>query len=296
MRHSSLVAIEWQDLCQLRRSQVLYNILLPLPFLCLSWLCAAQAWWLPALLAAFLFFTAALRQAHDAYHRTLGVNNVTNELILLLLSVTMLCSTHAIRRTHLNHHQDPLGKGDVEGNWARLPWYQAVIGGAWFSVRIQWFGLCHGRLQQRILVVVDFLLISAVLIIAAITQHPIMLYHVLVMLLANTLVGFFAVWSVHHDCDATVYARSERRPLINMLTFNLLYHIEHHLFPAVPTNHLPILAQRLESRAPQWTNQPVLPRRRDIKTAQKSALFTISLCSDHTAPSNVRQQKLDKQK
>ncbi|MGO1375856.1 MAG: fatty acid desaturase, partial [Psychrobacter sp.] len=42
-------------------------------------------------------------------------------------------------------------------------------------------------------------------------------------------------------------------------TFNLLYHIEHHLFPAVPTNHLPILAKRLDTSAPQWTQQPVIP-------------------------------------
>jgi len=80
------------------------------------------------------------------------------------------------------------------------------------------------------------------------------------MLLANMLVGFFAVWSVHHGCDETVYARSERQPLVNLLTFNLLYHIEHHLFPAVPTNHLPELAERLDRAAPQWTGQPVIPK------------------------------------
>jgi fatty acid desaturase len=80
------------------------------------------------------------------------------------------------------------------------------------------------------------------------------------MLLANMLVGFFAVWSVHHGCDETVYARSERQPLVNLLTFNLLYHIEHHLFPAVPTYHLPQLAERLDRAAPQCTGQPVIPK------------------------------------
>ena len=89
-------------------------------------------------------------------------------------------------------------------------------------------------------------------------MHPVLVYHVLVMILANAMVGFFAVWSVHHGCDEIVYARSERHPLINLLTFNLLYHIEHHLFPAVPTNHLPLLAKRLDTHAPQWTQQPVI--------------------------------------
>jgi len=259
MRHPSLANIEWQDLRQLKPTETVYNIFLSLPFLLLSWWSAWQGFWLLALAATFFFFTAALRQAHDCYHRTLGVSKVATELMLFLLSITMLCSTHAIRHTHLNHHRDSLGDSDVEGNWARLPWYQAILGGGIFSIMIQWFGLIHSSRRNRILVGFDMLLIFAVIAAAFITMHPVLMYHVLVMILANTMVGFFAVWSVHHGCDEVVYARSERHPLINLLTFNLLYHIEHHLFPAVPTNHLPKLAKRLDATAPQWTQQPVIP-------------------------------------
>ena len=259
MRHPSLANIEWQDLRQLSLGETVYNTFLSLPFLLLSWWSAWQGWWLLALVATFFFFTAALRQAHDCYHRTLGVSKVATELMLFLLSITMLCSTHAIRHTHLNHHRDPLGDSDVEGNWARLPWYQAILGGGIFSIAIQWFGLTHGSRRNRMLVGFDLLLIFAVIASAFITMHPVLIYHVLVMILANIMVGFFAVWSVHHGCDDVVYARSERHPLINLLTFNLLYHIEHHLFPAVPTNHLPTLAKRLDVAVPQWTQQPVIP-------------------------------------
>ena len=259
MRHPSLASVEWQDLRQLSLGETVYNIFLSLPFLLLSWWSAWQGWWLPALVATFFFFTAALRQAHDCYHRTLGVGKLATEAMLFFLSITMLCSTHAIRHTHLNHHRDPLGDSDVEGNWARLPWYQAILGGGLFSIAIQWFGLTHGSRRNHILVGFDLLLIFAVIATAFITMHPVLMYHVLVMILANIMVGFFAVWSVHHGCDDVVYARSERHPLINLLTFNLLYHIEHHLFPAVPTNHLPTLAKRLDVAAPQWTQQPVIP-------------------------------------
>ena len=259
MRHPSLSQIQWQDLRQLKTSETVYNIFLSLPFLLLSWWSVSQGWWLIALTATFFFFTAALRQAHDCYHRTLGVGKVATELMLFMLSMTMLCSTHAIRHTHLNHHRDPLGESDVEGNWARLPWYKAILGGGLFSIMIQCFGLTHGSHRNRLLVAVDMLLILGVMVTAFITMHPVLVYHVLVMILANAMVGFFAVWSVHHGCDELVYARSERHPLINLLTFNLLYHIEHHLFPAVPTNHLPLLAKRLDTHAPQWTQQPVIP-------------------------------------
>lgn len=264
MRHHSLDnhplnIIQWQDLRQLGATETIYNVLLSLPFLLLSWWSAAQGWWLLALASSFFFFMAALRQAHDCYHRTLGMNKAATELMLFILSITMLCSTHAIRHTHLNHHRDPLGESDVEGNWSRLPWYEAILGGGKFSIAIQWFGLTHGSRRNRLLVTIDMVLISAVICTAFITMHPVLMYHILVMLVANMLVGFFAVWSVHHGCDELVYARSERHPLINLLTFNLLYHIEHHLFPAVPTNHLPELAKRLDSIVPEWTQQPVIP-------------------------------------
>ena len=118
MRHPSLANIEWQDLRQLSLGETVYNIFLSLPFLLLSWWSAWQGWWLLALVATFFFFTAALRQAHDCYHRTLGVEKLATETMLFFLSITMLCSTHAIRHTHLNHHRDPLGDSDVEGNWA----------------------------------------------------------------------------------------------------------------------------------------------------------------------------------
>ena len=259
MRHPSLASVEWQDLRQLSLGETVYNIFLSLPFLLLSWWSAWQGWWLLALVATFFFFTAALRQAHDCYHRTLGVGKLATETMLFFLSITMLCSTHAIRHTHLNHHRDPLGDSDVEGNWACLPWYQAILGGGLFSIAIQGFGLTHGSRSNRILVAFDMLLIF---------NDCCCFYHDASSFDISRIgddIGQYdggvlcGMGSVHHGCDEVVYARSERHPLINLLTFNLLYHIEHHLFPAVPTNHLPTLAKRLDTAAPQWTQQPVIP-------------------------------------
>ena len=47
--------------------------------------------------------------------------------------------------------------------------------------------------------------------------------------------------------------------MVNFLTFDLLYHVEHHLFPAVPSNHLPELAKRLDTAAPHLTKAHVSP-------------------------------------
>ncbi len=49
------------------------------------------------------------------------------------------------------------------------------------------------------------------------------------------------------------FARTLRGLLKNAVTYNMFFHVEHHLFPAVPTCHLPQLAERLDLKAPELT-------------------------------------------
>jgi fatty acid desaturase len=42
-----------------------------------------------------------------------------------------------------------------------------------------------------------------------------------------------------------------------LITYNMFYHVEHHLFPAVPTCKLPILAGRLDAAAPEFATKKV---------------------------------------
>ena len=77
-------------------------------------------------------------------------------------------------------------------------------------------------------------------------------YHVVAMLTGQCFAAFFAVWTVHHDCDRSHYiARTIRNPYKAFVTYNMFYHVEHHLFPSVPTCHLPELAKRLDGAAPE---------------------------------------------
>jgi fatty acid desaturase len=72
------------------------------------------------------------------------------------------------------------------------------------------------------------------------------------MATGHCLTAFFAVWTVHHHCDRTHYlARTLRSRVKNAVTFNMFRHIEHHLFPAVPTCHLAKLSERLDVAAPE---------------------------------------------
>lgn len=267
---SAINAVQWQDLRQLTRGQIAYNILLPYPFLLLSWWFASQSWYVLACGASYLFFASAFRQAHDGYHHSLGTGKRTTTAILLLLSVLLMTSLHSIRATHMEHHRNPLGDSDIEGSLAKVSWWQAMLGGVTYRLDIYRQGLRLSSRQNQRIAYLEFALIALVIIIALVlsvfpstvpaiaTLAQILIYHILTMTLANASVGIIAVWGVHHDCDETI-ARTERNPLVNLLTFNLLYHVEHHLFPAVPSNHLPELAKRLDAAAPHLTKAHVLP-------------------------------------
>ena len=77
-------------------------------------------------------------------------------------------------------------------------------------------------------------------------------YHVAVMAVGQSMTSFFAVWTVHHDCDRShQIARTLRGKLKNRISFEMFFHLEHHLFPKVLTCHLPRLADRLDSAAPE---------------------------------------------
>ena len=79
-----------------------------------------------------------------------------------------------------------------------------------------------------------------------------LIYHIIVMVIGELLMAFFAVWSVHHDThENPELARTQRTGWKNKITFSMFYHLEHHLFPAVPTIKLPELAKRIDEAIPE---------------------------------------------
>ncbi|WP_019672102.1 fatty acid desaturase [Psychrobacter lutiphocae] len=298
IRRQALAQVEWKDLRQLSQWQVAYNLILPFPFLGLSWWFASQSWFVLACLATYFFFASAFRQAHDGYHYSLGVKKITTSMLLILMSVLLLTSLHTIKATHMQHHRDPLGEEDIEGNLAKLSWWQALIGGVSYRLAIYREGFRLSNQRNRLKAKIEFGLIgmavitSLALIVTVVlmplftsitpslslamdlpvisanvatieTVAKVAAYHLIVMFLANALVGIIAVWGVHHDAEDSL-ARTERNKIINFLTFGLLFHVEHHLFPAVPTNHLPQLADRLDAKLPHLTQHRVTPSFRKV--------------------------------
>lgn len=256
---SRLRAVRWKDLVRYTPAQTAYELTLSLPWLFASLLLARGGWYPLALGASFAFFLTGLRQAHNAQHYAIGVSRAATEWVLFALSLLMLGSMHAVQFNHLRHHRYCLQDDDLEALSARLPGWRAVLLGPVFPWRLHAAALRLGAPRMRRWVRVE--LAANVLVIAAVaTLAPTWVgYHVLAMAVGQCLTAFFAVWTVHHDCPSDgVFARTIRRPRLAWLTYGMFYHVEHHLFPAVPTRNLPQLARRLDAVAPEWNGQRVL--------------------------------------
>jgi hypothetical protein len=254
-----LQSVEWRDLLTMTRGEVCRELMLSAPWLAASLAFAAYRWYPAALACSFMFFLTGLRQVHGSFHYALGLPRRATEYVMFVLSVLMLGSMHAVQCTHLLHHRLCLRDGDVEADSARMPAWKAIVSGPLFPVRLHAHALQLANSRQRRWILGELAANVAVIAFAiGMADQGWLRYHVLAMLAGHCLSPFFAVWTVHHDCEHDgVFARTVRGATRSRLTYDMFYHVEHHLFPAVPTRRLDVLARRLDAVAPDLTQKRV---------------------------------------
>jgi fatty acid desaturase len=245
--------VDWQDLRQLTRFEVVHELLLSPPWLLASWCAASFEHHVVALACSFMFFVTGLRQVHNAYHYALGLSRTATEWLMFTLSVLMLGSMHAVQINHLRHHRHCMDQEDIEAMSARMPAWRAILVGPLFPLRLHRKALEVAGARQRKWIRAELATnVVWITLVLGVLELPWLQYHVLAMAVGQCLTAFFAVWTVHHDCEPDgVFARTIRGRAKGFVTYNMFYHVEHHLFPAVPTRKLPVLAQRLDLVAPE---------------------------------------------
>lgn len=256
---SPRVSVPWRDLLPLSRREVLAEASLSLPWLAASLVLAANRWHGAALGGSFMFFLTGLRQVHGAFHYSLGLPQRWTEGVMFALSAVMLGSMHPVQTTHLLHHRVCLGPGDIEAHCARLPAWKAILTGPLFPLRLHAAAFRLADRRRRSWILAELGVTALVVTSAVATDWWWLRYHVIAMAAGHCLSSFFAVWTVHHDCEGSgSIARTMRGPVRTHLTYAMFYHLEHHLFPAVPTRRLPELARRLGRVAPDLVVKRVL--------------------------------------
>lgn len=251
--HGELMrSLEWRDLVPMRRRDGLVECLHPAPWLLGSWALAAQALWPAAAACSFMFFLTALRLNHEAIHRNLGFRRTAHRLVLHGLSLLMLGSNSAVAFNHLRHHRHVGRPEDVEGQCGLMSLGRVLAYGPFFPIESHRHAWRVGGPQLRRRMRVDAALNLAFASAAAVSGSTALRYHLLAMLCAQCLTALFAVWITHRGCHGEVLvARTQRSRLINFVSYNMFFHLEHHLFPAVPVKRLGRLAARLDAAAPE---------------------------------------------
>lgn len=163
----------------------------------------------------------------------------------------MIVSIHAVKFNHIRHHKFCLKEGDYEGKSAGMTWYGAIFYGPIHMFLIHKVTLKLGNKAYKINVLMELFSAFIFASLAFYCKINFLIYHITVMIIGEFLMAFFAVWTVHHHThEHPEFARTQRSSWKNKITFSMFYHLEHHLFPAVPTIKLPELAKRIDDTIP----------------------------------------------
>lgn len=210
---------------------------------------ASGLWWLTPFIM-FGIFVAVVTVTHDVVHRSIGLGPRASEWALFLSGVTLLESGHAYRATHLQHHRafPSAADDDPEGYPAHISLLGAACFGPVFLVRLWWWAFRRGQQRGWLLVeaAMPVLLLAAGIALLPVT--PMLLWYVAMAVVGSWVYPLLTVYLPHHDFGDTplTQTRTLRGRVIPAVFLELTYHLEHHLYPQVPSHHLAELGRRLD--------------------------------------------------
>jgi beta-carotene hydroxylase len=226
-------------------------------FILAAWL----RWWWATPLIVFGIFVAVVTATHDVVHRTLGLSARQTDWWLFLSGLVLLESGHAYQLTHRQHHRLFPDADDPEGYPAELSLLGAVCYGPVFLVRLWFWSWRRAGRRYR-----AWLLAEALAPLAAVAagiilwpQTPALLAYAVMAIVGSWVYPLLTVYLPHHDygVEPLTQTRTLRGRIIPAVFLELTYHLEHHLYPQVPSHNLPELARRLEPVFRQAGVRPV---------------------------------------
>ena len=239
-----------RDLTRLTTCQRWWTVALPFVCVLAFGLFACMGWWAPAVLAAGAYtFYSYGSTSHDLVHGNLGLPRWLNHTLLALIELLGLRSGHAYRAAHLHHHRRFPNPDDIEGAGAHRSWHGALLLGPLLQMRIWRWALRRAH-RDRGWIVLEGVGCVTVLGIALIAwpMTPIPLVYVALVVMGSWTFPLITSYLPHNPEGADDLARTRRfRGNVAAVVFRQhLYHLEHHLYPAVPHHHWAELAVRLD--------------------------------------------------
>ncbi len=240
-----------RDLLVVSPAQRIWSVLRP--FLCVAayFAFAFHGWWIPAVLAvAGLMFITYVSTSHDLLHRTLGFPRWLNECLLSVVEMLALRSGHAFRISHLCHHRHFPDDEDIEGRVAKMPLWRALIEGIGQQSRLFLWAWPRARRDEKFWMAVEALwaAIFAACSLLFVHQTVVLLVYLILVVTSSWLYPVATVW-IPHRADgehALFQTHAVRGRFIPELFLQHTYHLEHHLYPSVPSFNWQKLATRLD--------------------------------------------------
>ena len=208
-------------------------------------LAAEKGWWIVAVGAFPWLFLSQVVALNDVMHRSIGLGRRASEAWLFTLGALVLESGHAVRVTHLAHHARGGGLDDPESYVDLLPLRGLLVEVPRYRFRLWSFGWRHGTGAERRWVSVEATLVGAAFAVAA--TGPVggaARLYALLCLAAGWAFPLVSATGPHTDWgrDHSVHAHRVRGRWLPRLLLGLSFHVEHHLWPDVPSHRLPALA------------------------------------------------------
>jgi fatty acid desaturase len=217
------------------------------------------------ILISSLALNAFVLFMHDGMHSTLFRNRQWNWLGSVLLGSTFLMSFTAYRILHTRHHKflgdsrDPDDYQNYVGVrpllWA-LHFVRLTVGALLYLALIPLLALKYGddKERRRILGEYAFLLTVYSTLLRFVPGHVLLVAWFVPLLIVGSLTAIRG-FTQHGITDATDPFLASRtvlpNPIIGFFLLHENYHLEHHLFPEVPSYHLPRLHRLIWRRLPR---------------------------------------------
>jgi fatty acid desaturase len=223
----------------------------------------------PLRLAGIAAASAALNAffllSHEGHHHLLFRRRAVNHAANMALCVPLLHSPTAYRVLHDLHHRCLGGPGDPDEyrnytddprlRWA-LQWVRLSMGTLVYMPLIPIVAWRRAERADRRRIALEYAAMSAVWVpVFALVSARVLLQ---VWLVPGVVVGYIsavralAQHALTEPHDPLLASRSVRsNPVVSFFLLNENYHLEHHLFPEVPSYRLPDLRTLLRFRLPQ---------------------------------------------
>lgn len=251
------------DLLTTTRRQRIVALVRPYIGIAAFGIAAWRGWWWLTPIIVFGVFVAVVTVTHDVVHRSLGLTKGQTEWALFFFGLVLLESGHAYRATHMQHHRLFPSDDDPEGYPANLTLLGAVCYGPVFLIRLWWWAYRRAEKDtQRAWLIAEaaapFLAIVAGILLWSTT--PALLSYAAMVIVGSWVYPLLTVYLPHRKYGDNPLNQTHtlRGRIIPAMFLELTYHLEHHLYPQVPSHHLKQLGQRLD---PYFAKVGIQPRR-----------------------------------